>query len=115
MTRLRKFSGLAAIVCLAGCASPRPLDETQGQSQICEVHHVQMIKVSVPIHYGLPAYGEREAARRAASTNSFPHARDWVGGGCVVTRHSPRDAIVFVCAECQRGWREWEAAYDSKH
>jgi hypothetical protein len=102
-----------AVAFLAGCATP-PLDNTRDQSPECEVHHVGMAKMSVPISYGLPAYSKRTLARFKASTNSFPHADDWVGGGCVVTRHSPKEAIVFVCPDCQRAAQEWEIKYGAE-
>jgi hypothetical protein len=71
------FQRFAVFLCagflLTGCAS-----------RICEVHHERMSRTRVPVYYGLFRPNDLGRAREAASTNAFPHAEDWVGGGCVV-------------------------------
>lgn len=103
-----KFSVLSAALLLTGCTT----DCTITQSAVCEVHHTQMNKSTVPIHYGLIRPDERARARYAASTNAFPHALEWVGGGCVVD--TPKRAIIFTCTACKTARQQWEHDYDTK-
>src|SRR2546430_69928 len=93
MSLQRIFILFSALLLVAGCAS----NFTHGESDVCEIHHSQMGKTRVPIHYGLIRPGERARARYAASTNAFPHARDWLAGGCVVSSSSPRRAVIYTC------------------
>ena len=103
---------LVVLIGVAGCASPPPpRDYTLDRSQLCEVHHIKMTKTIVPISYGLP--NKKAADRYIASTNSFPNYAS-VGGGCMVTKHSPREAFVFVCPECEQARQKWEIEYDKK-
>ena len=60
----------ASLVLVAGCVS----DRTRGRSEVCEVHHSGMSKVTLPIEFGLFHPLERERARDAASRTEFPHA-----------------------------------------
>lgn len=102
------FRFLGAAFLLTGCAT----DYTRAQSGVCEVHHSKMTKSTVPIHYGLFRPDERAGARNAASANAFPHAVEWVGGGCVVG--SSKKAVIYTCAECESARQEWEARYDKR-
>ena len=91
---------------LVGCHS-RTEDHTRGVSDICELHHSQMTKTNVPIQYGMIGYSQWALAFKAASTNSFPHAEDQVMGGCMVGSDSPRQAVIYVCAQCLRAQEQW--------
>ena len=95
---------------LVGCAS----NWTRGQSRICEVHYTRMSKTTVPIHYGLPAFDERDVARHTESTNAFPHAEKSVGGGCIVPLFPSRRAVIYTCDACKIARQQWEHDYDTK-
>ncbi|HEY0455335.1 MAG TPA: hypothetical protein VGE41_03110 [Verrucomicrobiae bacterium] len=101
---------VSAAALLAGCASNR----TQGESPVCEVHHARMSKTTVPIHYGLLSIGDHDSARDAVSTNAFPHAKEWVGGGCLVPMFPSRRAVIYTCAVCKIARQQWEHDYDTK-
>jgi hypothetical protein len=112
---------------LAGCAGTRnvaitPLpklqvetaDYTVGVSTICEIHHIQMQRTTVPIAYGLLSVDAQAEAKYAVSTNSFPHAETFAFGGCVVSDHSPKNAVIFICPECKKTAARWDSVY-GKH
>jgi len=107
--RLVLASFCAALI--TGCAT-RSEDLTAGKPCICEVHGTQMSKIVVPIQYGLIRPDQTTLARFTASTNSFPHAETWVGGGCVVTTGSPHRAVIFACAQCKKARTRWEESHD---
>jgi hypothetical protein len=89
------------------------MDYAKGAARVCEVHHREMEKTIVPIHYGLGIVTPRNEAMYSASTNGFPHAPDSVNPGCAV--QSPREAVIYICPECVKLRQQWEADYDSKH
>ena len=101
-----------ALLLLTGC---RTEDYTKGQPAVCEVHHVQMVRTSVPIVYGLPMFTARDAARYAASTNAFPHSETFVSGGCCVTSWDAHRAAIYICPECKKAARAWDLNYDKTH
>lgn len=105
---LRHLIFLVATLCLAGCATPRA-DYTQGQSNVCEIHQGEMEKANVPIYYGLMRLTPLGKAYVAASTKAFPHAEQDVDGGCIVSRE--REAVIYVCPQCAKARRQWEADY----
>jgi hypothetical protein len=96
---------------LLGC---RTEDYTKGEPAICEVHHIQMTRTTVPIEYGLPDLA-RFRLRYDACTNSFPHGDCFVLGGCCVSFDSPRRAITFVCPECKKAADAWNLSYEKTH
>ena len=98
-------------VSIAGCATRR-VDYTSDKSAVCEVHHSTMDKMVVPIYYGLMAFPPRSQDLYAASTNSFPHARDSINPSCVVSRE--REAVIYICPQCVSARRQWETDYDSR-
>jgi len=101
---------LSAGLLLVGCASNR----TRGESTVCEVHHARMSKTTVPIEYGLLSFGERGRARYSASTNGFPHADEWVPGGCIERLFAPHRAVIYTCGACKTARQRWEYDYDTK-
>ena len=113
MNRSRPWLLLAAVTLLAGCGTQIP-DYTVGKSETCAVHQVKMNKTPVPIMYGLPDWNEKTTARSKASAN-FPHAGTPPEGGCFVDSRSPKQAMVFVCPECQRQAGAWSSGYDRQH
>ena len=102
----------ASLVLVAGCVS----DRTRGGSEVCEVHHSRMSKVTLPIEFGLFHPPERERARDVASMNEFPHALTRYYDGCGPSSlTAPRQVRIYECAECQRARQQWEAEYDKTH
>ncbi len=99
------------LVLIGGCAT-RKADYTLGKSAVCELHGVPMSKTLVPIEYGLIRPDQKSLARYAASANSFPHAEDWIGGGCVVASNSARKVLIYTCPECKRLRAKWEADHE---
>ena len=95
---------------VVGCAVQR--DCTTGTSAVCEVHYCRMERTVVPIHYGLMPFAPRSQARYAASTNSFPHARDSINPSCEVSRE--REAVIYACPQCVAARQQWETDYDSR-
>jgi hypothetical protein len=86
-------------------------DYTVGATAICEVHHIPMVRTTVPIAYGLIMPTAQAEARYAASTNAFPHAETYVCGGCCVYDESPQKAVIYVCPECTKAAKEWDATH----
>lgn len=84
-----------------------PPNYTLGVSSECEVHRIEMTKTNVPIRYGMMGYSEWGLSLQAASTNSFPHAKDEAEGGCLVSRNSPRQALIYICPQCLGAQEHW--------
>lgn len=108
---MRKFRLIVLLAPLAGCVSS-PVDDAvalrrASQSGICHVHHVSMIKETVPVEYGLPT----ESPPYKAESARFPFARRFVQGGCVIDGNSPKTAEGFVCPECLDAERRWIATH----
>jgi len=119
---------LMLAICLTGCTHPsglcttplpRPhrdtVDYTVGEASVCQVHHIQMVRTTVPIAYGLLMPTPQGQARYAASTNAFPNADRYVPGGCSITSDSPHKVVIYTCSECQQAAQAWDAAYGKTH
>jgi hypothetical protein len=76
-----------------GCL-PLTANRTKGEPAICPIHHVAMTKARVDIG-GIVDHG-RDAA--------FPYAHYRAYAGCVPPQ--PMWARVYVCPECEQGYRE---------
>ena len=70
---------------------------------------VLLFGLGVAVYYGLIRPDQKALARYMAGTNSFPHAENWIGGGCVVTQHH---ANIFACADCKKARARWEEDHD---
>ena len=116
------------VICLTGCAGthdffgtrmPWPhrdtVDDTVGETSVCQVHHIQMVRTTVPIEYGLPVWTPQAQARYAASTNAFPRAETFILGGCIVEPNFPRKAVIYMCTECLKAAQTWDATYEKTH
>jgi hypothetical protein len=110
-TRLHSLLLFLAVSLICGC-DKTTVDGTRGRSDICEVHHVRMEKKKVQIVYGLMAATPFSLAYHAASTNSFPHADDVAGGGCIVD--TPKWVMIYSCPECEMARKHWETNYVKK-
>jgi len=98
------------VFALTGC-DKYTADVTRGASRTCEPHGIQMTKTNEPIAYGLIRPNEYGRARQAASTNNFPHAEEWLLGGCILG--TPTQAVIYVCSDCQKALKKWEANRES--
>src|SRR4051812_37215675 len=105
---VRQLAILALLCSIWLFSACRVKDYTNGKSNLCEVHHVPMIKTNVPIVYGLLRFDDWGNALMAARTN-FPHADNWVGGGCIVSM--PKEATIYLCPECLAARQKWETAH----
>jgi hypothetical protein len=103
---------LLALVVLTGCKTE---DYTKGQPSVCEIHHIPMVRTTVPIVYGLLRPTEKGEARCVASTNSFPNAESYVGGGCCVASWDAHRAVIYVCPDCKKAAQAWDLNYDKTH
>ena len=74
--------------------------------EVCEVHKIKMQQKEVRISYGLPS---RDILPTDTERQLFPHCREQVLGGCVISPDSPKTERVFVCAECKSGYEKWKA------
>lgn len=80
------------------------------ETGICNLHHVKMQKKRVPVHYGLLVFDD---PYYTAQVCYFPHAREYVNGGCVVrSLDAKKDrALRYVCPVCKRDQRTWAVAH----
>ena len=106
------FLFVVTLLCL-GCTTD-PLDLTKDQSSVCEIHGVPMTKKSVPIVYGMLRPDRRTEAMAQVSQHSFPHAQEWINGGCCGGFGSPQHAFLYVCAECKQAMAKWKHEYGEK-
>jgi hypothetical protein len=111
---IRSISSTVAVALMCvGCAT-RPMDLTENASGACEVHGDTMTRRSVRIVFGSLNPNERNRATMEAFRHSFPHAQDWITGGCCSGVGYPKRAFVFVCTECQRAKHKWQIEYDKE-
>lgn len=81
--------GWFVVCCLSSCII---VNNTRGESNICEVHHKKMKKVMVGTDFGLSAFGPDEKC---------PHAKEKQNMGCVVQPWPiKRKAIMYDCSSC---------------
>ena len=86
---------LSAIALSSGCATR----DARGPSLVCEVHHIAMRSVSVPLVVGWVDHFDANYTQ--AADHVFPHmqpegpASKW------------RRERVYVCDECVRAQRDW--------
>jgi hypothetical protein len=108
---LRGLASIMAVLSLlSGCSLLPPKSYTHGASSHCDVHGVEMHRTVVPIYYGLPAVPLDQEYVRAldeAKKSAFPHAQEFVEGGCIVKFGVPRRATLYVCPCCRSARRDW--------
>jgi hypothetical protein len=80
------------------------------ETGICNLHHVKMQKKRVPVHYGLLVFDDPYYTGELCY---FPHAREYVNGGCVLPSLDFRKerAWRYVCPKCKRAQRQWAIAH----
>jgi hypothetical protein len=64
---------------------------------VCEIYHVRMTERMAGVAYGMGAPSNQTEATCA---RFFPHYRDFILGGCVVSDSSPKKGLVYVCPKC---------------
>ena len=108
---LRSLASLMTVLgLLSGCSQLPPKNYTHGASSRCDVHGVEMQRTVVPIYYGLPAIPLDQDYLRAldeATKSAFPHAQEFVEGGCVVKFGTPSRAAIYVCPCCRSARKDW--------
>lgn len=82
--------------------------ETIYDIEFCEVHKTKMEYRALPIGYGLVGYVDIEPAPEI-ERQLFPHRREHLDGGCVVSPSSPKSEERFVCMDCKASYEKWKA------
>lgn len=75
---------------------------------VCHVHRFKMAKRQLPISYGFPITTDYDRQLQAAAKVAFPHAADYVLGGCVISPGAPRTAEALECPICRVNKTAWE-------
>ena len=83
------MSAYLGALLLVGCHT---MDSTKGQSGICEIHHIQMTKRTLPVSGGNLIYDEKRE-------RFYPHPGDYVPGSCFPGPDTR--AVAYVCLKCQ--------------
>ena len=77
---------------------------------ICNIHHVAMKKMLVPISWGLVEFSIGPLP--STEIRFFPHAREYVNGGCEIDPARLNAKVsTYVCPECQRAEWQWIKAH----
>lgn len=84
---------------------------------ICEIHKKKMALKDVPIRYGLiiekhSGVSGEELLR--LENEEFPHYREEVLGGCVVSPNDPQIASLWVCSDCKNAHATWLSKQEAK-
>lgn len=103
---MMKRVDLFAIFCLVCAIGAVPLAGAGHDVGICPVHGIKMERVNLRVVYGMPSKSEFEEMRVGKSI--FPHGRDYVLAGCVVTSEKSRKG--FICPECVKARGAWIAS-----
>lgn len=82
--------------------------ETIYDIEFCEVHKTKMEYRALPIGYGLVGYVDIEPTPDI-ERQLFPHRREHLDGGCVVSPSSPKSEQRFVCIDCKASYEKWKA------
>jgi len=78
---------------------------------ICNIHHIRMRKKVVPIHWGLVVI---EEPHYSAQLSQFPHAREYVNGGCEYdAKEDKAKHWRYICPECKRAEWQWALKHRS--
>ena len=88
---------LFAASVLATAQAPVVIDETKRTSSICELHHVQMSRVRVPLYASGIASPPHDYSR-------CPHGRRPIDTGCTKFGDDAY-GYIWVCPECERACR----------
>ena len=89
------------------------LNPKNPKSDICEIHHVQMVRKTVAIYYKMYPMDERSLELYYASSKLFPHAEEIDIPSYDLAR--PHGAEIYVCPECQKARDQWVLKYGSTH
>ena len=93
-------------------------DETAGRSNMCPLHHVQMVTLKVRIRYAdrpgwrwklLREDSEKRSEAIEAEKAKFPFARTEAYGPEAYSNQSPGVAYIYVCPACTKAVAEWQA------
>jgi hypothetical protein len=80
------------------------------ENEVCQVHKTKLIKMKVPISYGMPDFDESFKV----SDKLFPNSYRYVLGGCLVDESFPRFSSEMVCRECRKAEAAWKKENKNK-
>ncbi|MDQ3814346.1 MAG: hypothetical protein M3347_10395, partial [Armatimonadota bacterium] len=102
-------------VCLAvnlssSAPAKRPIIKVKPQTH-CHVHGERLKHEWVKVKYGLRYLGKDYVEARQ---KLFPFSHKTWGGGCVITKHSPKFKKVDYCKKCRSAEWNWKQGHASK-
>jgi hypothetical protein len=98
------------LLILVGCSHLN--DCTTGKSDLCEVHHVHMIKRPLRFAHGMIPMSKAEAGQGEwkRRMDHYPHPGDCIPATDIVLPGQEGRAIEFVCTACTRAQRQMAKA-----
>ena len=112
-TRFLVLLGILAVprylLAQADAAVP-PADYTGGESNICEVHNIEIFKRTVPFAHGMIPMSRAEAHRGEwkRRTDNYPHPGDVQPATGIVLPGQKGRCVVFACPKCEAAKRAME-------
>jgi hypothetical protein len=88
--------GISAGFIVALCAIPTQIGPLAHK---CKLHHVKMLRGTIPIEYGYVVPLDDNLAR--VENVWCPNANEWSAGGCVVDANSPKTTVDWYCQICR--------------
>jgi hypothetical protein len=119
---MRALVPIAALMMVAAVAASSPLSSAEADrlatealhaqdTGVCNIHHIRMQKKTVPIHWGLVVI---EEPHYSAQLSQFPHAREYVNGGCEYdAKENKAKHWRYVCPACKRAEWQWALKHRS--
>jgi hypothetical protein len=78
-------------------------DMTIGKDSKCSIHSIEMVKLKVPILYGLIEISESDEIE--AEKNTFTNGRVLIEGGLIKQKET--EALVYICPKCATLYAQW--------
>ena len=72
--------------------------------RVCEIHHCELERKTVPISYGLPM-PDRSAPLQKEKAALFPHRTREVNGGCMPMPE--KTTKLATCPQCDAAYAAW--------
>lgn len=77
------------------------------ETGICEVHNTKMEKKEALIRWGLPPPPGPDEPSYIYRMKNFPHAEEFVEGGCILPIEKKETERKHICQDCQKAEKEW--------